>query len=147
MRRQDAAREPPVDAWAEVRDLRVRYLGWGGDGPPVPALHGLASSAHWYDVVTSLLGEQFRIISPDQRGHGQTTQAAAGYDWRSLSLDAVALLDYLGISRSAVMGHSWGANVSHEGVGKQACRYPEAVDRLAMPSAIARSMRELPEPT
>ena len=74
---------PPVEGWAEVRDLRVRYLDWGGDGPPVLALHGLASSAHWFDLVAPLLRDRYRIIAPDQRGHGQTTQAPSGYDWRS----------------------------------------------------------------
>ena len=124
----DAAIEPPVEKWAEVRDLRVRYLDWGGDGPPVLALHGLASSAHWYDIVAPLLRERFRVIAPDQRGHGQTTQADAGYDWRSLSLDAVALLDHLGISRAVVMGHSWGANVAIN----VAAKFPDRVSSLVL---------------
>ena len=97
---------PPVERWADVRDLRVRYLDWGGDGPPVLALHGLASSAHWYDLVAPLLRDRYRIVAPDQRGHGQTTQAPGGYDWRSLSSDAVGLMDRLGTSRAVVMGHS-----------------------------------------
>ena len=45
----------PVEGWADVRDLRMRYLDWGGDGMPVLALHGLASSAHWYDIVAPML--------------------------------------------------------------------------------------------
>ena len=76
---------PPVEGWAEVRDLRVHYLDWGGDGPPVLALHGLASSAHWFDLVAPRLRDRYRVVAPDQRGHGQTTQAPGGYDWPSLS--------------------------------------------------------------
>jgi pimeloyl-ACP methyl ester carboxylesterase len=67
--------------WASIGELRVRYLDWGGDGVPVMMLHGLASSAHWYDLVAPQLRDQHRIIAPDQRGHGQTTQANIGYDW------------------------------------------------------------------
>ena len=75
-----------------------------------------------------LLRERFRVIAPDQRGHGRTTQAAAGYDWRSLSLDAVALLDHLGIPRATVMGHSWGANVALN----VAAEFPERVSSLVL---------------
>ncbi len=118
----------PVEGWAEVRDLRMRYLDWGGEGAPVLALHGLASSAHWYDIVAPLLRDRFRIIAPDQRGHGQTTQANDGYDWHSVASDAVGLLDVLEIEKAIVFGHSWGGNVA---VGT-AAHYPERVNALVM---------------
>ena len=118
----------PVEGWAEVRDLRMRYLDWGGEGAPVLALHGLASSAHWYDIVAPLLRDQFRIIAPDQRGHGQTTQADDGYGWHSVASDAVGLLDVLEIEKAIVFGHSWGGNVA---VGT-AAHYPERVNALVM---------------
>ena len=57
----------PVEAWADVGGLHMRYLDWGGHGQPIVALHGLASSAHWYDIVAPLLCDQYRIIAPDQR--------------------------------------------------------------------------------
>ena len=72
-----------------MRSLRVRYFDWGGGGPPVLALHGLASSAHWYDLLAPELRERFRIIAPDQRGHGRTTQAPEGYDGPSVAADAM----------------------------------------------------------
>ena len=95
-----------AERWAEVGDLNVRYLDWGGDGPTLLALHGLASSANWYDLVSPLLSRGYRVIAPDQRGHGKTTQAPTGYDWHTLSSDAVGLLDELEIDRATVLGHS-----------------------------------------
>ncbi len=77
----------PSEHWADIGDLKVSYLDWGGDGPPLLALHGLASSAHWYDIVAPMLRDRYRIIAPDQRGHGQTTNAPSGYDWKTLSDD------------------------------------------------------------
>ena len=74
------------EKWAEVGDLSVRYLDWGGDGPPVLALHGLASSANWYDLVSPLLKQNYRVIAPDQRGHGKTTQALAGLQFHGRGL-------------------------------------------------------------
>ena len=119
---------PPPEKWANVGDLRVRYLDWGGHGVPVILLHGLASSAHWYDLVAPLLRDQCRIIAPDQRGHGQTSQAPGGYDWETLAKDVVGLMDHLDVSAAAVFGHSWGANVALN----VAARFPDRVSALGL---------------
>ena len=118
----------PAEQWAQIGTLDVRYLDWGGEGPPLLALHGLASSAHWYDLVAPYLRCQHRVIAPDQRGHGQTSQANTGYDWQSLTSDAVGLLDNLGISRASVFGHSWGATVALN----LAVRFPDRVSALGL---------------
>jgi pimeloyl-ACP methyl ester carboxylesterase len=106
----------------------MRYLDWGGDGQPLLALHGLASSAHWYDIVAPLLRDRYHIYAPDQRGHGQTTSAPDGYDWKTLSNDMVGLLDHIGSDQMAVMGHSWGGNVATN----LAANAPDRVSRLIM---------------
>ena len=124
----DAALRKPVEAWAEVGELHMRYLDWGGSGPPVMALHGLASSAHWYDIVARLLCDDYRIIAPDQRGHGQTTQAQTGYDWATLSTDIIGLMDHVGVDQASVLGHSWGGNVATN----LAAGHPDRLSRLVM---------------
>ena len=118
----------PTDNWATVGDLTLRYLDWGGDGPLVLALHGLASSAHWYQRVARRLKENYRVIAPDQRGHGQTTQATSGYDWQTLASDAIGLLDQLGSEQAIVLGHSWGGHVA----SNVAARFPDRVSHLVM---------------
>ena len=55
---------PPEESWANVGELRISYLDWGGEGLPVLALHGLASSGHWYERVAARLGPSYRIIAP-----------------------------------------------------------------------------------
>ena len=116
----------PLEKWADVGGLRMRYLDWGGGGTPVVALHGLASSAHWYDLVAPHLSQRHRVIAPDQRGHGQTTQATTGYDWQTLASDIASLMDHLGIDKASVLGHSWGANVALN----LAARFPHRVSSL-----------------
>ena len=118
----------PKELWAEIGELKVRYLDWGGDGQPLLALHGLASTAHWYDIVAPMLRDSFHIYAPDQRGHGQTTSAPSGYDWQTLSDDLAGLLDHVGLDQVAVMGHSWGGNVATN----FSANYPERVSRLIM---------------
>lgn len=121
----------------------MRYLDWRGDGPPVLALHGLASSGHWYRRVAPYLRSDYRIVAPDQRGHGATTQAGAGYDWQTLAEDAVGLLDCLGIERAAVLGHSWGGHVA----SNLAMRFPRRVSRLALIDGGFQDGGLMPTPT
>lgn len=139
----------PREKWAQVNGLDMRYLDWGGDGEPLLALHGLASSAHWYDTVAPLLAQRYRIIAPDQRGHGKTTQAVSGYDWHTLSDDLVGLLDVVGAEIPGfrqplpALGHSWGGHV----VSNFACHYPDRVSRIVMIDGGFLDGRLFPEPT
>ena len=122
----------PTEHFAAIGDLQVRYLEWqpGGDvqSTPILALHGLASSANWYERLAARLSLKHRIIAPDQRGHGQTTQAPSGYDWQTLASDAIQVLNHLGLEQAAVLGHSWGGNVAIN----VAAKFPERVSRLVM---------------
>ena len=118
----------PKEEWAEVGAMRMRYLDWGGNGPQIVALHGLASSGHWYELVAQFLSGDFRIIAPDQRGHGETTQAKSGYDWPTLAADVAGLMDTLGIDQASVLGHSWGGHTA----SSLAANFPERVSKLVM---------------
>jgi len=119
---------PPHENWVDIGELKVRYLDWGGAGQPLLALHGLASSAHWYDIVAPLLRDRYHIYAPDQRGHGQTTSTPFGYDWLTLSNDLAGLMDHIGLDKVSVMGHSWGGNVATN----FAANCPDRVERLIM---------------
>ena len=74
-----AEKPTPKELWADIGDLKVRYLDWGGDGKPLLALHGLASSAHWYDIVAPLLRDRYHLDAPDQfeRGHIKDVDVSA----------------------------------------------------------------------
>ena len=122
----------PTEHYAAIGELQVRYLKWQPSGEvggvPILALHGLASSANWYERLAARLSRNHSIAAPDQRGHGQTTQAASGYDWQTLAADAIRVLDHLGLEQAAVLGHSWGGNVAIN----VAARFPERVSKLVM---------------
>ena len=122
----------PTEHFAAIGELELRYLEWQAEGDaqtaPILALHGLASSATWYERLAARLRRNHSIVAPDQRGHGQTTQAASGYDWQTLSADAIRVLDHLGLDQVAVLGHSWGGNVAIN----VAARFPERVSKLVM---------------
>ena len=131
----------PQEHWANVGELTVRYLDWGGDGPLMVALHGLASSAHWYQRLAHRLKDGYRIVAPDQRGHGQTTQAPSGYDWQTLASDIAGLMDHLGEATAVVLGHSWGGHIA----SNVAARFPERVSHLVMIDGGFQNGRLLPD--
>ena len=143
MASSDSIHGKPTEQWADVGELKMRYVDWGGDGAPVVALHGLASSAHWYDLVAPHLQSTHHVVAPDQRGHGQTTKAMNGYDWQTLASDVIGLMDHLDFEKAAVMGHSWGGNVATN----LAARFPERVSALVMIDGGFLSGRMMPGAT
>jgi pimeloyl-ACP methyl ester carboxylesterase len=93
--------------------VRLHARDWGGGGPAVVLLHGLASNARiWDGVAPRLVGAGLRVVALDQRGHGESDQPDHGYDFASVGRDLAAALAGLGLERPLLVGHSWGANVA-----------------------------------
>ncbi len=105
----------------------------GGSGPPVLLLHGFPQThAMWHQVAPALAREH-TVVAPDLRGYGDSSRPAAGddhagYAFRAMAADQVAVMRALGHERFAVVGHDRGARVAH----RMALDHPEAVTRLAV---------------
>ena len=104
----------PTDEWTRYGGLRMHIRNWGGEGPSVVLLHGLASTCRIWDFVAPLLAVDFAVVAVDQRGHGDSGKPEQGYDFASVSGDVAAMLQGRGIQRPVVVGHSWGADVALE---------------------------------
>jgi esterase len=93
-----------------ARGLRFNVLDWGPlDAPVIFCLHGNHQSAHSWDLVSLHLADRYRVIVPDQRGHGDTEWARdCAYSTDEMAADAIALMEALNINRPIVMGHSMG---------------------------------------
>ncbi|MGW6409506.1 alpha/beta fold hydrolase [Streptomyces vinaceus] len=104
----------------------LSYLDFGGPGRPLLALHGGMSEGLAFAGLADTLGEDWRVIAPDQRGHGDSDRAA-DYGRAGYLSDAVALLDHLGLDVPvAVLGYSLGGfNAYH-----LAAAHPERVSAL-----------------
>jgi pimeloyl-ACP methyl ester carboxylesterase len=102
-------------SFVDVRGLRLHFEQWGAAdaSASVVLVHGLGSSCHIWDLVGPLLAERsVRVLALDQRGHGESDQPDAGYDFPSVVADLEGFLDAVGVVEPAVMvGHSWGASV------------------------------------
>ncbi len=99
--------------------LSVGYAEAGpAEGPVVLLLHGWPYDIHSFAEVTPLLAsEGYRVIVPYLRGYG-TTRFLSGATPRNgqqsaLGVDAVALMDALGIGEAIIGGFDWGARTAN----------------------------------
>jgi pimeloyl-ACP methyl ester carboxylesterase len=89
-----------------------------GQGEPVLLIHGFASNGrvNWVDTgwVKTLVDGGFRVITMDNRGHGESEKLYNPdlYSAAEMAEDARRLLDHLGIRRAHVMGYSMGARIA-----------------------------------
>ena len=113
-------------AFARVNGVRLNYLDWGGDGPPLVMIHGLGDDPHVFDDLALLLRDRFRIVAYARRGHGRSEAAPGPYDAATLVEDLRQLLDHLGIPRASLLGWSMGGNEITAFAGE----YPSRVERL-----------------
>jgi pimeloyl-ACP methyl ester carboxylesterase len=103
----------------EAGDLSVGYADVGPfDGRAVVLLHGWPYDIHSYAEVTPVLASAgYRVIVPYLRGFGTTSflsDATVRNGQQSvLAVDAIALMDALGIERAIVGGFDWGARTAN----------------------------------
>jgi pimeloyl-ACP methyl ester carboxylesterase len=96
-----------------------------GEGPDVLLLHGIVVDSFINfvrpGVVDALTGAGFRVITLDQRGHGESAKPhdESAYADGAMVRDAKALLDHVGIERCAFVGYSMGAMVGMELIGDE----------------------------
>lgn len=84
-----------------------------GDGIPVVLLHGLTATRRYVVMGSKALERSgHRVISYDARGHGHSSPAPdrRAYTYEDLVLDALAVLDALGLRRAVLAGASMGAH-------------------------------------
>src|SRR5947209_18992987 len=96
-------------------DLNVGYAEAGpADGPAVLLLHGWPYDIHSFVEVSPLLAARgYHVVIPSLRGYGTThfrsSETVRNGQQSVVAMDALALLDALGIERAVVAGFDWGA--------------------------------------
>jgi non-heme chloroperoxidase len=80
-----------------------------GSGQPVVLIHGWPLSSRSFEKqVTALVEAGYRAITYDRRGFGNSSQPWEGYDYDTLAADLRALLDYLDLFDTTILGFSMG---------------------------------------
>jgi pimeloyl-ACP methyl ester carboxylesterase len=106
--------------WAEV-----------GEGDPVVLLHGIPESWQCWRHQMQILGRQFRVLSLDLPGYGQSDKQEGEYTGNNIARKVLELLDKLGIDRFRLAGHDWGVIVGDH-VCDQAARRVERYVRCCL---------------
>ncbi len=113
----------------------IFYKDWGPkDAQPIVFHHGWPLSADDWDAqMLFFLGEGFRVIAHDRRGHGRSTQSPTGHEMDTYAADVAALTDALDLKGAVHIGHSTG--------GGEVTRYvarakPGRVAKAAIVSAV-----------
>jgi len=95
-------------AFMTTDGFRLYYEDTGGSAPAILFLHGAGGNhLSWWQQVT-VFAEEYRCITVDQRGFGQSPDVAGGPGPAALGTDVIALLDHLGIARAALVAQSMG---------------------------------------
>ena len=111
----------------------VINLVYGGSGDPVLLLHGYPQTHVCWHRVAPILAERFTVVCTDLRGFGDSGKPPSdsehlAYSKRIMAQDQVEVMQRLGFSRFAVVGHDRGARVAH----RMTLDHAEKVTKLGM---------------
>jgi 3-oxoadipate enol-lactonase len=105
-----------------------------GTGPALLLVHGLLSTGEAFRLLAPVLGQRYRLIAPDLRGHGQSRHLPGPDEAERLAADLLPTLDALGLETVHVLGYS------HGGASAQvfARTHPDRVRSLILVSTYAQ---------
>jgi len=105
--------------FATTGDILTHYEDEGREPPsarrdtPVVLIHGHSADLRlWEPQVPALLGDGWRVVRYDVRGHGRTSAPATGYSWERYLADLRALLHHLRVERAHLAGISMGGAIA-----------------------------------
>ena len=113
--------------------INLFYRDSGADGTPMLCLHGKYGRGETWTDLMARYGERYRVIAPDQRGHGLSDHPRARYAGEDFADDALGLLNALEATQAIVVGHSIGGR----NAAYLAAHYPNAVKALVILDAKA----------
>jgi pimeloyl-ACP methyl ester carboxylesterase len=110
---------------AAIDGTRIAYQV-RGVGQPLVLLAGQSNNHTWWDPIRADFQAQYRTITLDWRGTGESGKPDEVYSTVGFADDVVAVLDDLGLDSAHVYGTSMGGRVAQW----LAADHPDRVDRL-----------------
>jgi pimeloyl-ACP methyl ester carboxylesterase len=96
----------------DTGDRDVLYHREDGQGPPVVLLHGNAASHRWWDGVSPLLRDRYRVMMPDLPGFGQSPLRADIGTVEDVARVVVRWARHRSVHQAHWVGHSLGGAVA-----------------------------------
>ncbi|MET3521655.1 alpha/beta fold hydrolase [Mesorhizobium abyssinicae] len=117
--------KPEQSGYAPVNGIQMYYAVFGA-GDPVLLIHGGLGHADIWASQVATLSKTHKVIVADSRGHGRSTRTEQPYGYDLMASDYLALLDYLKIDKTALVGWSDGGIIGID----IALHHPERLTRL-----------------
>src|SRR5690242_6774903 len=107
------------------------YFETSGDGEPLVLLHGGGGAGTNWKLLFAEPPAGFRLIIPDLRGHGSSTNPSGQFSVRQCALDVFELMNRLGIDRFKAIGMNLGAKT----LLHLATQQPQRIQAMVLVSA------------
>jgi len=117
--------KPEQSGYAPVNGIEMYYQVFG-KGEPVLLIHGGLGHGDVWSAQVADLSKDHTVIVADSRGHGRSTRNADPYGYDLMASDYLALLDYLKVDKTALVGWSDGGIIGID----IAMTHPERLTRL-----------------
>ncbi len=119
----------------DVAGVGIAYrLDGDPNGPPMVLLNSAGCDLRMWDPHVPSLGERFRLVRADARGHGGSDAPPPPYTLDRFGADVIAVLDALEIQRAHIVGASLGGLVALW----IAVHHPGRVERAVFSGTAAR---------
>jgi pimeloyl-ACP methyl ester carboxylesterase len=123
--------------------LRLHYVDWGNpDKPPMLLVHGGRDHCRNWDWTAEALREDWHVIAPDLRGHGDSQWSTDGnYNLAGYIYDLAQLIHQQRLAPVTIVSHSLGGVISLRYAGL----YPDTVKKIVAIEGIGPSPARLAE--
>ena len=118
---------PAGATFVDVDGVHVHYRELGS-GPAVVMIHGFGASLESWAGVAPAVATDHRVIAVDLKGFGWTSRPEGDYSPAAQAHLVWGVLDKLGVTDVAIVGHSWGTSVALA----MAVEHPERTRRVAL---------------
>jgi pimeloyl-ACP methyl ester carboxylesterase len=115
--------------YAPINGLEL-YYEIHGDGEPLILIHGGLGGIVEFSQLLPVLAESRQVIAVELQGHGHTADIDRPLSFEAMADDIAALIEYLGLEKSDILGFSLGGGVAL----RTAIDHPEVVNRLILVS-------------
>ncbi|WP_034889963.1 alpha/beta fold hydrolase [Gillisia sp. Hel_I_29] len=120
------------DQILEMAYMDIKPENYNGNN--IVLMHGKNfNGAYWKTTIDALQKEGYRIIVPDQIGFGKSSKPQHfQYTFQQLAQNTKTLLDSIGVTKTAILGHSMGGMLAT----RFALMYPENTTKLILENPI-----------
>lgn len=109
-----------------------------GSGRTIVLVHGLTGNHNdWGPIASRLLEHGHRVITIDQRGHGNSTVGMDGYGAARLGQDLTTVFEELDLQGAVVAGHSMGGMAALSAAVDRPDVFESRVDHLVIIASAA----------